>query len=156
MVIVDDRSQHFEQLKLFKSYWQNCLRRLGGSSRFQVWLRKNWERCFGTTDSNFHEQRKQPLEQQLCYLIMRVFWNKTRILRGFVSLCSNLGQTRLDLRMNWSFNSWVFLQASNIFVWYTANGFVCWLYSWEFLFMNILFITFARDCCCWYVTGCTQ
>ena len=54
-MIVDGQSQYFEQLELLKSYRQNCLHRLGGSSRFQVWLRKN---C-GTTDSNFHQQRMQ-------------------------------------------------------------------------------------------------
>ena len=34
---------------------------------------KNWGRCIGTTDSNFHGQRKLSLEQQLCCLIMHVF-----------------------------------------------------------------------------------
>ena len=74
---------------------------LGGSSRFQVWLRKN---C-GTTDSNFHEKRKQSLEQELCYLIiiMHLFWSKTPILRGFVGLCSkasNLGQAAITKTRN--------------------------------------------------------
>ena len=47
-MIVDIRSQHFEQLKHLTSYEQNCLNWLGGSSRFQVWLRKNWERVLRT------------------------------------------------------------------------------------------------------------
>ena len=40
---------------------------------------KNWERCVGTTDSNFHGQRRFSLEQHLYYLIMRVFWSKRRV-----------------------------------------------------------------------------
>ena len=123
---------------------------LAAAVDFQVWLRKNWEMCFGITDNTFHEQRKQSLEWQLCYLIiiMRVFWSKTWMLRGSTSLCSNLGQTRLAFRMNWTFNSWLLLQASNIFVRYTANGFVRWL-SWVFIFEYFVCYLFCSWLCYW-------
>ena len=80
--------------------WQSCLQpRLQQTSdqssawrpqsRFQVWLRKKWERCVGSTDSNFHGQRKFSLEQQLCYLIMHVFWiwSKTRMTNAIFTIC---------------------------------------------------------------------
>ena len=82
------------------------------------------------------------------YLIMRVLWSKTRMLRGL--MCSNQSWARLDSPSRWIGPSTrEYLQASNIFVWYIANSFVCWL-SWEFVFMNLFKnIAFAHDCCCW-------
>ena len=67
------------------------------------------------------------------------------------ALCSNQIWVRLDSPSRWVWPSTrEYLQASNTFLWYIANGFVCWL-SWEFLFMNLFKnITFARDCC-WYM-----
>ena len=67
-----------EQLtKLFTSVISHQLggRRVG----FKFDWEKKWERCVGTTDSNFHGQRRLSLEPQLYYLIMRVFWNKRRV-----------------------------------------------------------------------------
>ena len=141
MVGINTSEFDFEQLKILTDDWKTCLHQLGGRSKFQVWLRKNWERCAGTTDSNFYWQRK-----------------KSRImntLRPCVQIWVRLGSP----------SRWIgpstreYLQAPNVFVWYIGNGFVCWP-SWEFLFMNLFkTITFARDCCCWYtlfVTGCTH
>ena len=39
------------------------------SSAWRPQSRTEKKRCVGTTDSNFHGQRKLSLEQQLCYLI---------------------------------------------------------------------------------------
>ena len=119
-VIVDGRSQHFEQLKLLKSYRQNCLHLTSAWRQQQIpsLIEKN---C-GTTDSNFHEQRKQSLQQQLCYLIiinayiLKQNTNTARLCRFVFK-----GFKRLAFRMNWTFNSWVFLYDSNIFVWYTVS-----------------------------------
>ena len=94
---------------------------------------KKWERCVGTTDSNFHGQRKLFLEQQLYYLIMRVFWSTRRT--RFLPSVSVIVRLRVQIRvrldsplMNWT-SSREYLEVSNVFVWYN-------------LFINV-FITFA-------------
>ena len=43
--------------------------------------------------------------------------------------------------MNW-ISTREYLEVSNVFVWYKANGFVCWLSSELNVFMNV-FVTFA-------------
>ena len=68
-----------------KNNWQNFLHQWSVISLAAAKLvsslteKKKWERCVGTTDSNCHGQRRLSLEQQLYYLIMRVFWGKRRV-----------------------------------------------------------------------------
>ena len=121
------RYQHFEfdfeQLKVLTDNWQNCLHQLGGSSRFQVWLRKNWEGCFGTTASNFYGQRKKSRTATL------LFYNACILRQN-----TNAVTVRLCVQIWVSFGSssrWIgpssreHLRASNVFVWYINNDFVC-------------------------------
>ena len=106
---------------------------------------KKWERCVGTTYSNFHGLRKLPLKQQLCYLIIHVFWiwskTWTRFLLSFsatVRLCVQIRVILDSPLMNWT-STREYLEVSNIFVWYKANGSVCWL-SWELKWWKCLLL----------------
>ena len=136
-----------EQLtKLFTSV---ISRQLGGRRvGFKFDWEKNIGRCVGTTDNNFHGQRKLSLEQQFCYLIMHVFWIRSKTRTRFLLSVGATVRLRVQIRvrldsllMNWT-STREYLEVSNVFVWYKANGFVCWL-IWELnLSMNV-FVTFA-------------
>ena len=90
LIVTDKYRRPGEELtKLFTSLISH---QLGGRRvDFKFDWEKKWERCVGTNDSNFHGQRRLSLEQQLYYLIVRVFWSKRRtqflllvLLWGFV------------------------------------------------------------------------
>ena len=138
---VELKSTEEQLTKLFTSVISH---QLGGRRVvFKFDWEKKWEKCVGTTDSNFHGQRNLFLEQQLYYLIMRVFWRAQFLLSVSVTVRLRVQiRVRLDSPlMNWT-SSREYLEVSNVFAWYKANGSVCWL-SWELnLFLNV-FITFA-------------
>ena len=72
---------------------------------------------------------KESNREQLAFLLFdnACILKQTRILRGFM-FKSNLIWVRLDSPSRLIGPSTrEYLQASNIFVWYIANGFVCWL-----------------------------
>ena len=103
--------------------------------RFQVWLRKKNGKgaSLGTTDTNFHGQRRLFLEQQLCYLIMHVFWISCKTWTWFLLSVSATMRLRVQIQVrldspltNWT-STCEYLEVSNVFVWYKSNGFVSML-----------------------------
>ena len=127
-----------------KNNWQNCLHQwsvITAELVSSLTEKKKWESYVGTTDSNFHGQRRLSLKQQLYCLIMRVFWSKRRVHAIFaVGFVFKSGSD--STRLWWIGLQLEYLVVSNVFVWYKANSSVCWI-SWELnMFMNV-FITFA-------------
>ena len=98
-----------EQLtKLFTSGQRSVISLAAAESVSSLTEKKKLERCVGTTESNLHGQSRLSLEQQLYYLIMRVFWSKRRVHASFAvgfvfkSWSDSTPSAELD------FNSWVF------------------------------------------------
>ena len=151
-VIVDGQSQHFEQLKLLKftSAWRQAV-----DSKF------DWEKLWNKWQQFPWTKKAVSRTAALLFdnnnaCILKQNTNTARLCRVCVQ------RLQIWVRHD-SPSGWIgplireYFYMTQIFSYGTqwANGFVCWL-SWEFLFMYILFITFARDRCCWYVTGCTE